>query len=178
VIWFTADTHLEHGAVIRHSRRPWNNPEDMNEALISNINEVVGRRDTLYHLGDFAWKGTRIKYWRDRIVCKDVRLVCGNHDPTTKNGTPKEWLKEIFQGVTSLSWVRIESRIPGNPKQLIVLCHYGFETWHKMHFGSWHLHGHSHGSLGVKVGRMDVGVDAQGYYPVSEEQLRDWMPEL
>ncbi len=47
-------------------------------------------------------------------------------------------------------------------KQHIVLCHYAMRTWNHMHHGSWHLYGHSHGSLSEAQGglSMDVGVDA------------------
>jgi calcineurin-like phosphoesterase family protein len=33
-------------------------------------------------------------------------------------------------------------------------------SWHRMGYGSWMLHGHSHGNLTFKRGKMmDVGVD-------------------
>lgn len=166
MIWFTADTHWDHPAVIRHSGRPWDTVEEMNEALLSNINEVVGKKDTLYHLGDFAWKQSTVGQWRSRINCKDVRLVLGNHDPHNKNGTPKKMLEEFFTVVSSSLWVRI-----GEKRSLVVLSHYAYVTWHKMHFGSLHLHGHSHGSLEPHPRRMDVGVDGQGFYPISETDV-------
>jgi calcineurin-like phosphoesterase family protein len=61
-----------------------------------------------------------------------------------------------------------------------ILCHYPLLTWDKSHYGSIHLHGHSHGGVGCigisglgssgggKHGyRMDVGVDCNNFYPVS-----------
>ncbi len=49
--------------------------EDM---LISRINNTVGEDDTLLILGDYAFKG--IKEWTEKINCKNLQLVRGNHD--------------------------------------------------------------------------------------------------
>jgi calcineurin-like phosphoesterase family protein len=59
-------------------------------------------------------------------------------------------------------------------KHKIVLCHYAFEVWNKRHFGSWCLHGHSHGTLPSPdhMARYDVGVDNNDYFPVSYEQVK------
>ena len=54
--------------------------------------------------------------------------------------------------------------------------------WPSMAHGSWHLHGHVHSSgtvyneLNRRQGlmRYDVGVDANGYTPVSLDEIRAW----
>ncbi len=59
-------------------------------------------------------------------------------------------------------------------KQKIILCHYPIESWDCKYHGSWHLHGHSHGltpSLD-SMARLDVGVDAQKYQPISYEEIK------
>jgi hypothetical protein len=41
------------------------------------------------------------------------------------------------------------------------MCHFAFRSWNLMHYGSWNLHGHSHGNLPPSRGKqLDVGVDA------------------
>lgn len=54
-------------------------------------------------------------------------------------------------------------------------------SWSKKNSGSFQLHGHIHAreeyNLQNKVegiGRYDVGVDANGYYPVSVKQIIDF----
>jgi len=61
--------------------------------------------------------------------------------------------------------------------QSIILSHYCFRTWEKMHYGSWHLYGHSHGSLVDNGGGkcMDVGVDCHNFYPVPLDSVREFM---
>ena len=48
----------------------------------------------------------------------------------------------------------------------IICDHHPILSWKDMHHGTWHLHGHSHGSLkwpGFQEGKvLDVGVDAFG----------------
>lgn len=46
-------------------------------------------------------------------------------------------------------------------------------SWNGFYHGSWHLHGHVHGrgsNFSFRV--MDVGVDANNYFPVSWEQVQ------
>ena len=58
--------------------RPWDEADEMDEALIANWNATVRPQDKVYHLGDVAMK-------RDKIAlmgrCNGhKRLVRGNHD--------------------------------------------------------------------------------------------------
>jgi calcineurin-like phosphoesterase family protein len=54
-MFFTADTHFNHANIIIYCGRPFADVEDMNEILIEKWNSRIGDRDTVYHLGDFAW---------------------------------------------------------------------------------------------------------------------------
>ena len=40
MIWFTSDTHFGHANVLKFSERPWDDIDDMNYALIENINAL------------------------------------------------------------------------------------------------------------------------------------------
>ena len=79
-IWFTSDTHFGHKNILIYEKeaRPFASTEEMNERIIENWNSVVGRKDTVYHLGDFAFGRHNIA-----IAARlngDKRLVLGNHD--------------------------------------------------------------------------------------------------
>ena len=57
-IFFTADTHFGHKNIIRYCQRPFVDVDEMNEILITNWNNVVGKEDIIFHLGDFAMGGS------------------------------------------------------------------------------------------------------------------------
>ena len=44
------------------------------------------------------------------------------------------------------------------------MSHYGHMVWEESHKGSWHLFGHSHGSLKGLGKSMDVGVDTHNEF--------------
>ena len=54
-IFLTSDTHFGHWGVCKFLRsdgtklRPWNTPEEMDEALVANWNAVVKPTDKVYH---------------------------------------------------------------------------------------------------------------------------------
>lgn len=52
--------------------------------------------------------------------------------------------------------------------QNIVLCHYAMRVWRGSHKGTWHLYGHSHGSLPDLKDSLsfDVGINCHNYYPL------------
>lgn len=51
----------------------------MNEALITNWNNVVKPNDTVFHLGDFAFGGSYI--WNNVLsrLNGNIHLILGNH---------------------------------------------------------------------------------------------------
>jgi calcineurin-like phosphoesterase family protein len=57
----------------------------------------------------------------------------------------------------------------------IVLSHYPFASWNQMHYGSWMLHGHSHGNMPWFGKRVDVGVDCWMGAPVSYHMVKAHM---
>jgi len=162
-VWFTADTHFGHAAIIKHCKRPFATIEEMDEALLKNINDKVKPTDRLYFLGDMTGKNKPVDKYLERINCQHIFFIRGNHDP-------KQLPKHKLEAVGELATIEIE----GQP---IVLCHYALRVWNRSHYGAWNLHGHSHGQLpripGVKA--IDVGVDVFDYQPVSFEQVRNEM---
>lgn len=170
MIWFTADTHFAHTNIIRHCQRPFTSIEEMDETLLKNINERVKRSDTLYHLGDFAFRGAKPAVYRDRIVCRRLILILGNHDPQTAAGYPKADFAAHFSEVHPL--LRIKVPVNG-VSQVIVLCHYALRVWDRAHYGTWHLFGHSHGTLpdDPNARSWDIGVDRNAFLPLSLDDV-------
>jgi calcineurin-like phosphoesterase family protein len=67
--WFIADTHFGHASILRFCSRPWQSIEDHDQALIELWNSVVAPGDTIFHLGDFAYKCTRAR-------CREFSARC------------------------------------------------------------------------------------------------------
>jgi calcineurin-like phosphoesterase family protein len=80
-VWFTSDFHLGHRNIIRYCKRPFDSIDDMDATLLANLNRRVGENDVLYFLGDFCLGGPdRARLYRDRIVCRNIHMIEGNHD--------------------------------------------------------------------------------------------------
>lgn len=164
MIYFTSDLHLGHRAAIGMCQRPFADVDEMNRALIANINGRVHKNDTLYILGDVAHRTPveDVNSMLAKINGKKI-LVRGNHD--------KKYDEALFDGIYDF----LEVNFDGHS---ISLMHYPMVEWPKSRHGSIHLHGHQHNKpeynvrqreLGIK--RYDVGVDANHYCPVSLQEI-------
>lgn len=156
-IWFTSDTHYGHKNIAGKEVSRWTDGfrkftsvQQMNEALITNINKYVKEDDTLYHLGDFAFGDAKaIREFRNSLICKNIHLILGNHDEEIEDSLE---LQELFASVGYVYTGYIG-------KQKFHLSHYSHRVWPKSHRGTIHLYGHSHGSIPDYGKSMDVGVD-------------------
>ena len=163
--YFSSDLHLGHRAVLRMNGRPFETIEEMNRAIITNINARVHRDDTLYLLGDLAFRipVEEANELIAKLKCKKI-LIRGNHD--------KNYDESLFEGVYDF----LEINYGGHS---ISLMHYPMVEWPKSFHGSIHLHGHQHNNLEYNVQqrdegvrRYDVGVDANYFFPVSAKEFR------
>lgn len=171
MIYFTSDLHLAHQNIIEYANRPFSNTDEMDRILISNINETVGKDDTLYILGDIQFgygKFMRFYETRKSIICKDLRLILGNHDPREVYA----WMDAGFSKVGDYDEVKIGKR------RIAACSHYPMMTWNHRNKGSIMLHGHIHAGRDYNIEnrdngifRYDVGVDANGYRPVSLDEI-------
>jgi calcineurin-like phosphoesterase family protein len=162
-VWVTSDTHFGHAKIMEYCKRPFATVAEMDEALITNWNALVHPGDRVYHLGDFSF-GDPYPYLKHLNGQK--YLILGNHDDFKAHEAAMKWnwMKNLFD-------LKVD-------KQTIVLGHYGQRVWNKMHYGSWHLYGHSHGGLPPYGKSFDVGVDCWNYKPVSYDQIKEKMDTL
>jgi len=138
----------------------------MERAFITRWNLHVKPGDTVYHLGDFVFGGRKDLARIVNQLNGTIRLIRGNHDKVLKS----------LEAQKHFEWIKDYHELRGPDKVKIVLSHYAFEVWNKSHHGSWHLHGHSHGTLGFKdIKRLDVGVDSNTFCPVSMDEVAEIM---
>ena len=164
MIFFTSDLHIHHANIIKYCQRPFNSVEEMDNAIINNWNSVVAQDDSVWVLGDFTMSNDKILINRTLSRLNGNKyLVLGNHD------SPACKFSGFWSEVHELTHISVE-------RETLVLCHYAMRVWYKSHHGSWHLYGHSHGSLSEENNlSFDVGVDAWGYTPVSFNQIAQKM---
>ena len=153
--FFTSDTHFGDMRVLRFDHRPFANLAEHDEALVERWNERVGPGDTVWHLGDFALGPTPE---RCAAILDSLRgekhLIAGNNDDAATLALPG------WASVRNYAELVVDART-------LVLCHYAFRTWNGIGRGAVNLHGHSHNKLTPMPKQYDVGVDAQGFRPVT-----------
>lgn len=161
-VYFVSDTHFGHGNIIKYCSRPFmteseqqlladkqafrvsrESVERMDSIIIDNINSVVKPEDTLWHLGDFAFSDYKAaRRYRDRIHCRKMNLVWGNHD--------RAFLRDLFDDCYAQGGGGNGSDVPEPlvvDGQYIWLNHYPCMSWDGSNKGCWMLHGHVHGNI-------------------------------
>lgn len=172
--FFTADEHYFHENIIKFTNRPYANIREMNEALISNHNEIVSKGDITVHAGDFALTNPRLTVDILGQLNGNHILLMGSHDRAieriVKKGNYAE--KEYHDGLFTYRGRILEMAVKNRP---IVVCHYCIRVWAKSHYNAWHLYGHSHGQLEPIGKSWDIGVDNNNFYPLSFENVCEIM---
>ena len=183
-LWFTSDTHFGHSNICRATTkwegadnvtRDFKSLDHMNDTLVNNINEVVGVDDILIHLGDWSFGGfENIELFRNRINCKNIHLVFGNHDHHIRRN--KGDVQSLFSSVQDYLMIVLRMHKPGNivDRHTLICMHYPIASWNNMNNGVIHLHGHVHlpNHLRVADGKaMDVGVDGNNLEPIDLDNI-------
>lgn len=183
--WFTSDLHFGHENIIKYCARPYRDVDEMNQDLIRRWNDVVSDHDTVWVLGDFAMGDIS-----DTLtIAADLRghkiLLAGNHDRcwTGRRESAEAWTErylesgfaEVRQGVQSLT-------INGHR---VDLCHFPYvgDSHDKDRYiehrpvdhGGWLLHGHVHERWRQRDRMINVGVDANSYAPLGEDEVARMM---
>jgi len=153
MIYLTADHHFCHTNIIRFCNRPFASVGEMNTTMVTNWNNVVEPKDTVYVLGDFGI-GSRERLQEILDALNGYKtLIVGSHDSISEK--LKGWVK-----VTPMLEIKAENHY-------ITLCHYCLRVWPRSHYNTYMAYGHSHGCLSPIGKSMDVGVDSNNFTPVS-----------
>lgn len=181
MIFFTSDSHFFHAKIIKFCERPFSSVEEMNEGLIARHNAVVRPGDTVYNLGDVCW-GTKDETWTELFGRLNgvFRLIRGNHDyPLLEKKGRKMFTHPKIASVRDYD----ELKLNGHK---VIISHFPFARWNRMHYGSIHLHGHEHGNLSPEGRRLDVGLDArvlpcqqaQEMRPIEWSEIETYMKDV
>jgi len=171
-VYFTSDTHFWHKHIIEYCQRPWANVEEMNAGMIARWNSRIQPDDEVHFIGDFAFCGTTKAQDVFAQLAGRKHLILGNHDYQSAKKLGWESMRDYALIRPHIEYQDDEGELKKIPHP-IVLCHFPILSWDGMAHGSWHLHGHCHGSLkDTGALRMDVGVDPNDWFPVSLEEVQ------
>jgi calcineurin-like phosphoesterase family protein len=155
-LYFLSDPHFDHDACVHVFKRHDGSPlrdfpttQAMNDHIIDRINAVVTPQSHLYIMGDVAIKRKGLEQLA-RINCKNLRLLCGNHDIFKT--------KEYFKYFEEIKAMRVIDNILFTHVPVHPMCMERF---------SLNVHGHLHHQL------QEVG---EKYLSVSVEMLPDYTP--
>jgi len=196
-VFFSSDLHISHNNIIKYCPARWQflsefernilengsgneakimkvdqeSVDRMNNTIIDNINNVVGKNDALWMLGDVGWfkHRSQVVDFFNQINCNRIYLVVGNHDNLQL--FPHNTFAGVYdQTIISVSGVTVQ------------LNHYAMLRWDQSHRSSWHLFGHSHGTLNDFIAEkfpqyrmLDVGVDSHDFKPWSFAEIEAYM---
>lgn len=173
--YFTSDLHFYHKNIVKYTGRP-TTTENLNRWIIEQINAKVKPKDTVYHLGDFAFVSTADEISKIlRSLNGNWKFILGNHDRARLliDGMENTYGSHEFLG----SYHELRRTEIGD----VILCHYPLEVWNKQHHGAKHLHGHLHGNTSLHGGgkltviknRLDCGIDNHPKFTVySMDELK------
>ncbi len=166
MIYFTSDLHLGHQTVLKN-RPQFRDTDEMKTTIIANINSIVKPSDTLYILGDLAFRIPVDE--ANELICQingKKILIRGNHD--------KDYDESLFEFIKDYDTLKFN-------KKKYILMHYPITCWAQMKYGSIQLHGHLHSApeynnRNHEIGRLqyDVGVDAHDFRPVPIDEIAAW----
>lgn len=165
MIYYSADYHFANHNIIEYCNRPFKNIHKMEVALIRNINEIVGKDDELRIVGDLTLKGpefkSHLKSIRDRINCKKIILILGNHDELS----PRDYVNYIGFDSVHTKLETEEYIIHHDPSK-------AYQNKEKI----W-IVGHVHDHWKIRLNCINVGVDVWEFKPVSEKVINQCILE-
>lgn len=151
--FFIADLHFDDDNIRRYENRPFETVSEMNEAIVSNWNNVVDEEDEVYIVGDIGNE----KYIRELKGRK--YLVKGNHDTLSNEEYRKAGFEECYDKPVVFN-------------DFWILSHEPMYTNINMPYAV--IFGHIHNDPAFKTvsaRSFCVSADRIGYTPVSFEEI-------
>ena len=154
-IFFTSDTHFGHSNIIKYCKRPFKDVIQMNETIIKNWNNVVKKDDTVFHLGDFSFRGFHT--YKNKLN-GNIVILKGNHDYDDLS-----IIKEITIKHAGKEWYLCHVP-PEINRQQFCLCGHIHEKWKSKRLGNKYM--------------INVGVDVWGFTPITIKEILDELNKM
>lgn len=159
MIYLISDTHFNHKNIIHYENRPFKSVEEMNRSLIKNWNKNISNKDTVYHLGDFAFGN----YDEIKVIIHQLNgykiLIKGNHD---RSHSAAWWhnagFNDVINGGVILDNFYLLSHEP---------------MYMNKHMPYVNIHGHIHGNKMEGEQYYNVSVEHHDYQPVPFDKIKE-----
>ena len=163
-VFLVSDTHFGHAGVCRFLRddgvtklRPWEDPAEMDEAMVELWNQTVKPNDKVYHLGDVVINRKALQLLHR--LNGDKVLIKGNHDIFKLHD-----YTEHFRDIRGY-------HVMNN----MILSHIPVHSESKGRFSA-NIHGHTHANRVKVQGTIDpwyhcVCVEQTSYRPILFEEV-------
>lgn len=179
--YFTSDQHFGHKNIIKYSKRPFSDIEEMHDTLIKNFNNAVSQNDETYHLGDFSLDDRIVKFILPKLNGTHY-LIAGNHDACfIKHKGHKKQIEnyisygfsKVFPHFTTLNLDKetiLLSHLPPADQNFENIRYFDYRPKNDGQY-KYIFHGHVHEAWKIKDNCINVGVDQWNYTPVSFDVL-------
>lgn len=170
-IYFASDLHFSHDNIRTwesENRGHYNSVEEMDADMIKRWNEMISEEDTIYYLGDFAFKSKKqeIIGYLEKLNFKEMVCVFGNHD----NKSFRDAIKQ-FSNIEG-KWA---DRLKVDGK-LLYLSHFPMVIGERK--GLYSLHGHLHSTESPNPNyQINVGFDYTEQIAMSIDEVLEKLKE-
>jgi calcineurin-like phosphoesterase family protein len=161
--------YFGHTNIIKYCGRPYKTAHDMDESMIKDWNDTVGKNDWVIHLGDFSFQS-------DHYVHKlngKIILVKGNHDSNKYNGLFEAVVENLPVKIGEFNCYLIHTPIDptaqykkGREPDFSILNRYDFV-----------ICGHVHEKWRVSGKNINVGIDIWKK-PIHIDELKKYLRSL
>ena len=182
--WWTSDQHYGHANIIRYCERPFTDVEAMNQAMVDRWNDVVSDSDEVWIVGDLVMGDleTNLRCHVSLLKGRKI-LVPGNHDVCWQHRSKGPRRIADYLDLGGIARIVNDPRPVMLAGQQVLINHFPYvldpqyDTKFMRHRpddnGGWLLHGHIHEKWRQSGRQINVGVDAWGFAPVSDETLSE-----
>ena len=177
--WITSDLHFHHSNIIKYSpesRGHFTSVEEMNEAIVENINSKVREDDILIIAGDVCFAKPEVGVEFLKRINGFKKIVWGNHDKKLRDSSVFQQSRGMMGVVWEGDYLEFKHNFEGKHYPVVV-SHFPFLTWDRAHHGAINLHGHGHATFenrntqGPNVRQLDIGVDSNYLFPYDMDDI-------
>ncbi|MBP2656742.1 MAG: phosphoesterase [Firmicutes bacterium] len=157
-IFMISDMHFGHKHIIRYENRPFATVDEMDNTMIQNWNQMIGKDDVVFVLGDVSFYNKEKTTQIIQSLHGYKTLIIGNHD----EGRSVTWWREVgFEEVY---------RYPIVYEKFYILSHDPLYMSKNMPYAN--IHGHTHHLKYEDTQFFNVSVECINYTPMRFDEIK------